>query len=161
MKQLQSHLWLTGLWAAALLGTAFAAHGEGDRQALRQPLLPKYQQECTGCHIAFPAGLLPSESWQRLMSGLPRHFGTDASLEAASAKEISNWLAANAGRSRREREAPPEDRITRSAWFVREHGEVSATVWKRPSVKSPANCSACHQKAETGDFNEYNIRIPR
>jgi nitrate/TMAO reductase-like tetraheme cytochrome c subunit len=161
MRPFKSNICRRGLWAVALSITAFAAHSEGDRQALRQPLLPKYQQECTGCHIAFPAGLLPAESWQRLMSGLPRHFGTDASLEAASAKEISNWLAANAGKSRREREAPPEDRITRSAWFVREHGEVSAAVWKRPSVKSPANCSACHQKAETGNFSEHDIRIPR
>jgi hypothetical protein len=161
MMPLQSLTCRAGLTAVALLGAAFAAHGEGDRQALRQPLLPKYQQECTACHIAFPPALLPAESWQRLMTGLPRHFGTDASLEVAATKELSAWLAANAGKSRREREAPPEDRITRSAWFAREHDEVAAAVWKRPSVKSPANCSACHPKADTGDFNEHSIRIPR
>jgi hypothetical protein len=28
--------------------------------------------------------MLPAASWQRLMGNLPRHFGTDASLDAAT-----------------------------------------------------------------------------
>lgn len=125
------------------------------------PLLPLYQQECAACHLAYPPGLLPAASWQRLMNHLPRHFGTDASLDPATVKTLSNWLAANAGTSKRAREVPPEDRITRSAWFVRKHDEVSAATWRLPAVKSAAHCAACHTGADQGDFNERNIRIPR
>ena len=146
---------------AVLLGATFAAQADGDRRGPPLPLLPKYQQECASCHVAYPPGLLPAESWRRLMTGLPRHFGADASLDAASVKVLSNWLAANAGTYKRVREAPPDDRITRSAWFTRKHDEVSTATWKRPAVKSPANCSACHAQADQGDFNEHNVLIPR
>jgi len=105
--------------------------------------------------------MLPIESWRRLITGLPHHFGADASLDAASVKELSTWLAANAGTYKRVREEPAEDRITRSAWFTRKHDEVSVAIWKLPAVKSPANCTACHAQADQGEFNEHNIRIPR
>jgi hypothetical protein len=150
---------LVGLLAA--IGLAQAAHADGDRHAPRVPLLPLYQQECAACHLAFPPGQLPAASWQRVMSHLPRHYGTDASLDAAMAKELSAWLVANAGTYKRVREEPPEDRITRSAWFIRKHDEVSAATWNLPAVKSAANCSACHAQAEQGDFSERNVRIPR
>jgi hypothetical protein len=145
----------------ALNGCGFAAQADDHERASRLPVLPKYRQECASCHVAYPPGMLPAKSWQRLMTNLPRHFGTDASLDAVSAKQIGDWLVANAGTYRRVRDAPPEDRITRSVWFARKHDEVSATVWKRPAVKSPANCSACHAQADQGDFNEHNVRIPR
>lgn len=145
----------------ALLSVAGAAvagdHGRSPRTA--PPAL--YTQECASCHVAYPPGLLPAASWQRLMANLPRHFGTDASLDPAGLKELAGWLAGNAGSGRRAREAPPGDRITRSAWFVREHDEVPARTWKLPAVKSPSNCSACHTRADQGDFDEHDVRIPR
>jgi hypothetical protein len=146
---------------AAVLGTSFAAYADEDSRRPGQPLLPKYQQECASCHVAYPPGMLPASSWQRLMTGLPRHFGADASQDATSVKELSTWLAASAGTSNRVREAPPEDRITRSAWFTRKHDEVPPAAWKRPTVKSPSNCSACHAQADQGEFNERHVRIPR
>jgi hypothetical protein len=144
-----------------LLSSGHAAHADDDLHGPRLPLPPKYRQECASCHVAYPPGMLPAESWQRLINNLPRHFGTDASLDAASLKELSAWLNANAGTYKRIREAPPQDRITTSPWFTREHDEVLAAAWKRPAVKSPANCSACHAQADQGDFNEHNARIPR
>jgi hypothetical protein len=48
--------------------------------------------------------------------------------------------------------APPEDRITRSAWFIRKHDEVPAAAWQRPAIRSAANCGACHPKADQGDL---------
>ncbi|HJV60586.1 MAG TPA: diheme cytochrome c [Albitalea sp.] len=148
---------------AALLGTALfvSAWADDDRRGPRVPPFPKYQQECASCHVAFPPGMLPAASWQRLMGDLPHHFGTDASLDPATTKELSVWLGANAGTYKRVREEPPADRITRSAWFVRKHDEVSASTWKLPAVKSPANCAACHAQADQGDFNEHRVRIPR
>jgi hypothetical protein len=105
--------------------------------------------------------MLPAESWKRVMAQLSRHFGTDASLDAAAGGAVSGWLAAHAGSSGRTVKAPPDDRITRADWFVREHDEVGSAVWKRPAVKSPANCGACHARAAQGDFNEEQIHVPR
>jgi hypothetical protein len=107
--------------------------------------------------------MLPAASWQRLMGGLGKHFGTDASLDATSAREISTWLNQHAGTYKRVTEAPPQDRITRSNWFLSKHNEreVSLAVWKRTSVSSPANCAACHTQADKGSFNERDIKIPK
>ncbi|UCH18489.1 MAG: cytochrome C, partial [Burkholderiales bacterium] len=120
----------------------------------------------------YPPGMLPAASWQRLMGKLERHFGTDASLDAASTNEIATWLSAHAdngrthdddghSKARRDTAAVPEERITRTAWFVSEHREVAASAWKRPAVKSAANCPACHARADQGVFDEDDVRIPR
>lgn len=124
-------------------------------------VLAKYQQECSACHIAYPAGMLPATSWVRVMGSLGKHFGTDASLDAASVAEISGWLKPRAGTLRRVSENPPQDRITLSPWFVREHDEVASPVWKRASVGSAANCAACHVGAAKGNFNERDVQVPK
>ena len=147
--------------AALLLmaGAQMGAHADRGREMpLNVP--PAYQQECAGCHLAYPPGLLPAASWQRIMTGLERHYGTDASLEPAQVQAISRWLNAHAGTYKRVREAPPEDRITRSAWFERKHRKIEAAVWKLPSVKSAAQCAACHTGAEQGRFDDDNLRMP-
>ncbi|NMM18500.1 MAG: cytochrome C [Rhodoferax sp.] len=150
------------LLLAAGTVTAAQADDHGAKGPMVQPL-PKYQQECAACHIAYPAGMLPAASWQHMMGSLTKHYGTDASLDEASVREISGWLHANAGTYKRVSEAPPQDRITKSAWFLRKHreGEVPANVWKRASVGSASNCAACHTNAAKGSFSERDIRIPK
>ena len=137
-----------------------SAHADGGRAMLNN-VPSAYTQECAACHTAYPPGLLPAASWNRVMTGLTKHYGTDASLDAATIQELSGWLKAHAGTYKRVSAPPPDDRITRSAWFIREHNEVPAATWKLPAVKSAANCAACHTQADQGDFRERNIRIPR
>jgi hypothetical protein len=141
---------------------ALSAHAESHASP-RVVLLTKYQQECSSCHVAYPPGMLPAASWQRVTAGLNKHYGVDASLDAASSNEIGTWLAAHAGTYRRISEEPPQDRITQSTWFKRQHrdGEVPAGVWKRASIKGPSNCAACHPGADKGNFNEDDVRIPK
>lgn len=148
--------------AALALALSTPAHADDGARIALTPL-PRHAQECGACHLAFAPGLLPASSWQRLMAGLDRHFGSDASLDAASAREIGAWLQANAGSWRRvQREGPPpDDRITRAAWFQREHREVPAPTWRRPAIGSPSRCAACHPRAEQGSFDEREFRIPR
>lgn len=147
-------------WATLLaLGLAHQALADSDTRSV--PLLPAYKAECSACHIAYPPGFLPATSWQRLMNNLPRHFGTDASLDAATVKSIGSWLDTHAGTYKRVREEPAQDRITRSAWFVRKHDEIDPATWKRASIQSASNCAACHTQAEQGNFNEHAVRIPR
>lgn len=123
----------------------------------------KYEQECAGCHIAYPAGMLSAASWQRIMSTLNKHYGADASLDDATKREIGDWLKARAGTYKRVDAAPEHDRLSKSEWFLHKHraGEVPPEAWKRPAVGSPSNCAACHPKAAQGSFNEREIKIPR
>jgi hypothetical protein len=130
-----------------------------------------WRAECASCHMAYPPGLLPERSWRRLMSGLDRHFGQDASLGGPALQMVTEYLVANSAERSTHRRASrflrsiPSDatplRITENAYFRREHDEVAPEVWKRPKVGGPSNCIACHGDAEQGDFSERNIRIPR
>jgi len=121
----------------------------------------QFQKECASCHMAYPAGLLPAGSWQHLMANLGQHFGSDATLDASSVNVITEYLTRNAGSYKRVSEMPPQDRITQSNWFARKHNKhVNASTWARPAVGSRANCAACHQGAEQGNFNEHSVRIP-
>ena len=146
---------------AALLGLAAlgAAQADGGRMMPRD--VPKaYIAECAACHTAYSPGLLPARSWQRIMSGLDKHYGTDASLDEATVRQLSTWLVANAGTYKRVNEEPPQDRLTRSAWFERKHDDIPPSVWKHAAIKSAANCGACHTGADRGDFDDDNIRLP-
>ncbi|OGS97916.1 MAG: hypothetical protein A3F73_05250 [Gallionellales bacterium RIFCSPLOWO2_12_FULL_59_22] len=120
----------------------------------------KFQQECSACHIAYVPGLLPAESWRRIMAGLGKHFGSNASLDAEDSKEITAFLVSNASNRWSAPTAPLQ--ITEANWFRRKHGEreIRSSIWKNPHVKSPSNCAACHPQAERGDFSERNIRMP-
>ncbi len=150
----------TGGWMA-LLGLAMAGPALADHGRSMPAQVPKaYVQECAACHIAYPPGLLPSRSWRNIMNGLDKHYGVDASLDAATVKQLNAWLQANAGTSKRMAEAPAQDRITRSAWFLRKHDDIAPAVWKLPSVKSAANCAACHSRADQGDFDEDRLKHP-
>lgn len=155
--------WRGGTWAllaalAALATAAAPALADGNIQP--RQALPLYKQECAACHMAYLPGLLPARSWGRIMSGLDKHYGSDASLDAASVQQISRWLQTEAGSYKRVAEAPPEDRITRSAWFVSKHRKFGPQVWQHAAVKSAANCAACHSGAATGDFDDDGVTLP-
>jgi hypothetical protein len=150
-----------GAALALLLLSRGAWADDDDLVTARAPLLPAYKTECSGCHVAYPPDMLPAASWRRVMDNLPHHYGTDASLDPATAKKLSAWLASHAGNVHTSSAAPVGDRITQSTWFVRQHREVSTATWKRASIRSAANCSACHAQADQGVFNEHEVRIPR
>lgn len=124
-----------------------------------------WKTECGSCHVPFPPRLLPAASWQKIMGDLGNHYGSDATLDdAALVRQISGYLAKNAGDPGRyvdSKGAAVPLRITQTRWFLREHDEVRADAWARPSIKSPANCGACHQGAADGNFSERGIRIPK
>src|SRR5512135_2316584 len=92
------------MFAAVLLMGAMmsAAHAEDDDDDEHMPAAKNalWQSECGSCHVAFPPRLLPAESWRAVMSGLDKHFGSDASLDPVAAKEIGAFLKQNAGSNR-------------------------------------------------------------
>lgn len=149
--------------AAVLLALASAASAAlADSRAMpADSMLPAYRQECAACHMAYPPGMLPAASWNRMLGRLDQHYGSDASLDPALVRQIGTWLEAHASTYKRVREQPPQDRITRSAWFERKHRELDAAVWQRTAVGSRANCMACHTRADRGDFDDDRVRIPK
>jgi len=130
-----------------------------------------WKAECAACHMAYPAGLLPQRSWQKLMSGLEKHFGSDASLSPVVTAEITTYLANNSAEKNTSRrsakflqsiaagESPL--RISDTAYFEKEHRKVAAETWKLPKVGSKANCNACHSDADAGEFSGRNTKIPQ
>lgn len=152
---------IRALLIASLCLTPMVAALADDDRVMPVTVPPAYTRECAACHVAYPPGMLPARSWQRVMNGLDRHYGTDASLDAATVRQLSDWLQAHAGTYKRVSEAPPQDRITRSAWFERKHRRVELAVWRLPSVRSAANCVACHAGADQGLFHDDGLRMPQ
>jgi cytochrome c553 len=152
---MKRHLFLLAA-ALAAAAPAFAATGT----AAADTPAAKWAGECGGCHVAYPAKFLPAAAWTKVMAGLDKHFGSDASLDPATAKAITGYLTANAG-SGKHGENPPSLRISDTRWFQREHSEeMDPAIFKSPLVKSASNCGACHLGVAQGDYSERNIRIP-
>ena len=155
------------LLLAVLAATALGAQAKYNGEDRGKPVMPaqsnaKWAAECASCHMAYPPGLLPAASWKKVMAGLDKHFGTDASLPAADAREITDYLVKYASNRWTASSAPL--RITDGAWFKAKHydkKEIAPDVWKRASVKSPGNCMACHKAADKGNFDENAIKIPQ
>jgi hypothetical protein len=136
--------------------------GRGGRRArtlARLPPDPAYVKECGSCHLAYPPGLLPAASWRKLMAGLERHFGQNAELEPEVRGALERWLVENAGRDGPGDAGPPL-RITELRWFVDEHDDVPRDAAARPSIRSMANCAACHRGADSWDFDDDRVKIP-
>jgi hypothetical protein len=144
-----------------VIGCALVAQTTMGGERFATPANERWKAECGSCHVAYPPQLLPADGWRRVMAGLERHFGTDASLDAAASTEIGAFLEVHAASGRRASAAAGKLRITETAWFVREHDEVPPAAWKSAAVRSAANCAACHADAEQGGFRERNVRIPR
>lgn len=134
--------------------------GAGGQAAAETPA-SVWREECSARHVAYPPRLLSAESWKAIMAGLPKHFGVDASVEPAVSHTIEQYLVTNSSlRPSRTGTGAPL-RITETPWFVRKHREVPLSAWKRPQVKSPANCSACHTGASADNYSDDGVRIPR
>lgn len=137
--------------AALLLATTALA---GDH---RYTLSPAYVAECGSCHVAYPPALLNAPGWATTMRELSRHFGSDASLDAASHREISDWLQAQASTREKHASVGKAPRLTESTWFRKEHRGLSLPA----KATSIAQCNACHTRAEQGDFGEGSLRSAR
>jgi len=145
--------WLVAL---ALVVSTSMAYADGGK--LSTPNNKKWKDECGSCHVAYPPQLLTAENWQRVMGGMDKHFGVNASMDAKDSQEILDFLQRNAGSGARHSAASL--RISETAWFTREHHEVSGKTWANPAIKSRSNCVACHVNGERGDWSERGIRMP-
>ena len=138
-----------------------------------------YGAECADCHFLYQPWLLPARSWERLMQESGDHFGEDLALSPEKIAEITAYLTANAtdytdvrnewtkgskkGKTpklmKKLKSATPV-RITELPYIVKKHDEIASGVFKRPSIGSFSNCKACHTRADNGDYEEDNVKIP-
>ena len=159
------------LAAATVAAPAAFADGWGRGPDVAPVTNALYQRECASCHMAYPPGLLPARSWQRLMGSLADHFGDNAELPPEDQAAITTFLTANAAdrapekrarkiaASLRSGDAPL--RITDTPYIKSKHDELPIRlVTGNPKVKSLAQCNACHTRAERGSFSESQIDIP-
>ena len=133
--------------------------GSKNLMPVNVPLI--YKQECASCHMSYAPALLPKESWTEIMNWLQKHYGTDASISQQEMMQIASWLNSNAGTYKRVKEAPPDNRITKSGWFEKKHRKISSREFLSTAIKSPSNCNACHKNAEQGNFDDDEVRIPK
>lgn len=145
--------------------------GEGGNSKLPVVSNTQWKTECGSCHMLYHPGLLPERSWNKMMAGLDKHFGENASLDTATRDEINRFLTLNSAdkqgnrRSSRFNQSIPANatplRVSETRYFTSKHDEVSASTFKRKSIGSASNCVACHKSAEKGDFSESQVKIPR
>lgn len=142
-----------------------------DETAFAMPSAKTYVNECGSCHTAYAPGMLPARSWHQMMNGLAHHFGEDAELDEpdhfAILKELESLAADGTYVTMRMRRinglipaGSTPQRITETGFFKYLHDEVPAHFWRRKSIGSPANCGACHPRANEGRYAEREIRIP-
>ncbi|MDP2229439.1 diheme cytochrome c [Methylotenera sp.] len=169
-KWMQFLILITSITSTSAL---LASGGMGEDSGKQMPAVAnaKWKVECGSCHMLYHPGLLPERSWNKMMAGLDKHFGENASLDTATRDEITRFLALNSAdkqdnrRSNRINQSIPASatplRISETRYFKAKHDEVSSATFKRKSIGSAANCVACHKGAEKGDFSESQIKIPR
>jgi cytochrome b len=159
---------LLGLAAIAIPGVAALSElpGKGVPTA---PLDPTYAKACGECHLAYHPSLAPAPSWSTTMDGLADHFGENATLDAATAAKLRDYLAANASERfdtraanllRRVDAAKPEQITAAPAW-KRMHREIPEAVFKSKAVGAKGACKACHKDADTARFDPQRIAIPK
>lgn len=133
-----------------------------------------YAEECGACHYAYPPGLLPRRSWEKVMQpeALEDHFGDDASLDEETRARLAAYLDRNAAddswykRSIKIRRSIPKDeaplRITEVAYIKRRHADIpESDIQGNNRVRSLSQCDACHRKAEKGTFDDDTVQIPK
>jgi len=143
-------------------------HADRPRTAFEQDAV--YIEECGACHLAYPPGLLPAESWRAMMAGLEDHFGENAELDQETASHISSYLDRQAlqkgkpspmSKMLRNLAGKPPLRITELPYFIHEHDEIpKRMVTENPDVGSLSQCDRCHKEAARGSFDEDRVFIP-
>ena len=129
-----------------------------------------YKQECGACHFAYQPALLPSGSWQIILSNLPSHFGEEVSLNQEAKNNIVEYLKTNAAENSSAKRArkivkslngQTPLRITETPYIQEKHHDLGASVFSRQSIGSFSNCIACHTKAEQGNYDDDFVKIPK
>lgn len=103
---------------------------------------PAYEETCGACHRPYSAELLPSGSWERILSDLENHFGQEVEMDQSRKEAITTYLIENSADKSSGRLG---SRIMRSLG-----GETPARITQVPYIRYrhrriSADCSGCHK----------------
>jgi hypothetical protein len=156
------------------LGGSYEGYAEEHHSNAKIHLNPvinqTYKEACGACHMTYQPELLPSGSWGKILNNVKDHFGEPVEVDAASKGVIEKYLLDNAAeRSQgklslkivRSLRGETPLRITEIRYIRSKHREIRPEVFKRKTVSSLSNCSACHRTADQGIYEDDNVRIPK
>ncbi|MBV1712621.1 MAG: diheme cytochrome c [Desulfomicrobium sp.] len=127
-----------------------------------------YINECSSCHFAYQAFLLPSNSWKKVILNLSSHFDVEVILDQETENIIREYLISNSAEHSSSKVAikilkslagDSPLRITETPYFKEEHHEINSNVFNRSSIGSKSNCIACHTTAKQGNYDDDFINI--
>lgn len=131
-------------------------------------VLPAYKQECGDCHPAYHPSLRTAASWQSIMNNLSDHYGEDASLDEQTMPKIANYLHSNNATSfdtevshKIGRHDTKSMRMTDTRYWQKKHDEIPENDFKHSAIGSKVNCNGCHRDADTGRYDDDNIKLPK
>ena len=130
-----------------------------------------YIKECGSCHFPYQPGLLPTNSWKKMMVNLDKHFETDATLAPEDFETLSKYLNDNSAEKNMQYKrsnrivssllpGQEADSISTTPYMVQKHREIRKDLITQPDVKGLFNCMACHTTADKGIYSERAINIP-
>ena len=130
-----------------------------------------YIKECGSCHFPYQPGLLPANSWKKMMVNLDKHFETDATLAPEDFVTLSKYLNDNSAEKNMQYKrsnrivssllpGQEADSISTTPYMVQKHREIRKDLITQPDVKGLFNCMACHTTADKGIYSERAINIP-
>ncbi|OED38009.1 hypothetical protein AB833_21430 [Chromatiales bacterium (ex Bugula neritina AB1)] len=149
---------LTAILFSALI--SLPVFGDDDRIQLITDQLTK--NECSACHFAYPASMLPEASWKKIMESLENHFGEDASLDSQTIQYITQYLVSQAGDAENrslkfvrglDNQNPPI-RITETKYWITRHPGISKEILPSGLAGLKSNCAVCHLSAESGYYEK-------
>lgn len=164
MKQVFICLFLGALFSP--IGSLADDHN--GEKALSQVTNEVYKANCGSCHFAYQPGLLPARSWMKIMDG--GHPGGNLSLDKKTKAALKKYLDQNSAeksRAKRSRKilasirGGTPVRISEVPYIREKHHEINQDVFSRKSIGSRGNCIACHKTAESGDYDDDNVTIPK
>jgi hypothetical protein len=129
-----------------------------------------YKENCGACHFPYQPELLPSASWKNILNHTDDHFGVSFELDQETKSAILDYLQTNAAehstakraiRIMRSLGGRVPARISEIPYIKEKHHDISSETIKRQSIGSLSNCTACHTRAQEGNYDDDFVVIPK
>ena len=154
-----------------LLNSLFAESYSSGRTDVAPVNNQLYIKECGSCHFPYQPGLLPANSWKKIMVNLDKHFETDATLAPEDFVTLSKYLNDNSAEKNMQYKRSNRivssllpgqvaDSISTTPYMIKKHKDIRKDLITQPEVKGLFNCIACHPTADKGMYGERDIKIP-
>jgi hypothetical protein len=153
----------------AVLSPRDATARKGEAERFRAALKAQaWSVECSGCHLAYPPGILPTASWDRMLGEQHEHFGEDLALSGAKLAVLrdymlqtpaASWSAWKLQRSAAASGAP--QRVSEVAFWRHAHHDVPDSAFRPPTSAGRHDCEACHFDAQSGIFHPRMIHMSK